>query len=292
MSFLTGTSPSVSTSNYSTIGPQQQTSLQSLLAALGVNVGTGGTAASPSYSQPLTAQVTQPQTTTLNNLGSTETALQNSGATQGLGTATNTLGGIANSTPADFSSYFQNSVAQPLMQQYQQQTIPALQSAFGASSGGTNSSGYVDAVSQATNNLNNTLASNLSSTALSQYDTNQANKLSAAGQLASDSTLPTGAENTILGAQALPQTTQQSTYSNAYQEFLNQLAQNNTTNSQVLAGSTAGTMGQNQVASSGTSGLLQGLLSSVGGSSGFGSAVGNGLAGGASDFANAIASLF
>ena len=287
-STLFGTSPSVSNSTpslYSTTTAQQNSVLNALLSTLGISTGTGGTASSPAYGGQLAAPVTAPQQATLGSVGNVANALGNtaSGAANGLGTATNTLEGVANASPANFSSYFQNSVVQPLMQSFNTQTIPALQSAFGASAGGTQGSSYGQAVDTATNNLENTIANDASSTALSQYNTQQSNALSAGSLLDQNALTGLSGLSSSLTDQALPQTTAQTADTDAYQEFLNQLTQNNTVNSQLLGASTAQTQAAgNSVVNPGSSGLLQNLLGN-GLSGSAGSAIGNGLVNGIGD---------
>jgi hypothetical protein len=264
-----GSNPGVTqepSTNTTTSG--QQSSLASLLSLLGGgSAGTGGTSTSPAYTGQLTAGLTGDQQNTLGNISSSLASLlsPSSGLNQGISAAE----GVANATPANFSSYFNNSVVQPLMQSFNTQTIPALQSAFGASAGGTQSSQYAQAVDTATNNLENTIASDASSTALTQYNNQQTNALSAAGVLNNSANTALSAEEGALSAQGVEQTTNQTADSNAYQEFLNQLSQNNTVNSQLLSASTAQTVQQgNTVATSGTNGLgtslLQGLSSNGG----------------------------
>jgi hypothetical protein len=281
ISTLFGSSPKQTSQTNSTINPTQQGILSQL--AQYFSSGSGNT--NPTYSQPLTAQITAPQQSTLNAVGGVSNTLTGaaSNAAAGLNTAVATNTGVANSSPADFSSYFNNSVVQPLMQAFNTQTIPALQKAFGSSAGATQSSDYVQGVGIATDNLENTIANDASSTALTQYNNDQQNKLTAAGQLNTDTNTGLTGLTTALSDQALPQTTQQATYSNSYQEFLNQLAQNNTTVGQEISTALPSTQETTTTQTSGTSGLLQGLLSGSGGS-----AIGSGLVSGAESAGSGI----
>jgi hypothetical protein len=261
--YLFGTNPKVvqepSTSTVS--GPQNYLIQQ--LQGLFSNDFTNGS----SYSQPLTAQITEPQQESLNAIGATGSAVAGVApqTVAGLGASTASLEKVASTTPADFTSYFNNSVVAPLMNSFTSTTIPALQEAYGASSGGTQSSNYQEGVTNATKNLEQTIADDASSTALTQYQNNQQNTLEADAALGQNATTAANIQGGVLNEQALPQTTQQETYTNQYQEFLNALSQQNTITGQASSLATAPTVQQgNTIAESGTSGLIQGLVEAIG----------------------------
>lgn len=265
--FLFGQAPSVDQEPSTLdVTKPQNTLLQNL-----VNMFTNSTTQAQSQIGTLgasptlqTAGLTQDQQGTIAAQTGTVNSAENA-VTGGLTSALSTDQTVAGSTPADFSSYFQNSVVQPLLNSFNTQTIPALQNAFGQSAGGTHSSTYAQGVDTATNNLENTIASDASSTSLAQYDQQQQNDLTAASQEGTLANTGSSALTSALAGQTAAQTTQQTAYSNAYQEFLNQLTQNNTELSNASSLATANTVQQgNTVVNPGNAGLINTLVSSVG----------------------------
>jgi hypothetical protein len=270
-SFLLGQSPSVTQEpTTSTIGSGQTDLLSTLTQLLGGQItgnasAIGSNGASP---QLQTAPLTSQQQGTINAQAGTTGAAANA-VNSGLTNAISTDNTVAGSTPADFSSYFQNSVVAPLMQSFNQQTIPALQNAFGQSAGGTHSTEYGNAVDTAVGNLNTTIAGDASSTALTQYNDQQQNDLTAAGQDITAANSGISGLTAGLAGETTAQTTQQTAYSNAYQEFLNQLTQNNTELTTASGTATTGTQQQgNTVVNPGSAGLINNLVSAVGGAVG------------------------
>ena len=120
-------------------------------------------------------------------------------------------------------------MVQPLEQTFNQQTLPSIERAF-AGGGGTNGSDYAFGVGQAGLNLDNSIANAASSTALSEYNQNQQNKLTASSELGSLSTTPLTALDDIFNAQSTVQQSQQNA------DTLNQQAsQTGVTNNQSFA---------------------------------------------------------
>jgi hypothetical protein len=159
------------------------------------------------YSGQLAAPLTAGQSSTINDFTNASSGVaSNLGTTNaGLGTAEASLTGLANSTPASFANYFQNSVVAP----NEQQTLPSVERAFAGSAGGTTGSEYGSALNQATQNLDQTLSGAASSAALTEFNDAQQTKLNADSQLASNSNLPAQQLSTILGAQGQAQSTNQ-----------------------------------------------------------------------------------
>lgn len=265
MSFLFGSSPSYSNTNpgtHSTLSPQQtqiENELSSFLGSMGNFQN--------NYSGQLTAQLTPQQLATIQAFtGASGGAQGNLAEAQGgYSSAINTLEGVENSGPADFSNYYKTAVEQPLEQTFNQQTLPSLQRAFAASAGGGSSSDYMSGVNQAADNLDSTLAGAASSTALSEYNTNQTNKLNAASELGGLYSLPTAALGSILNAQGQVQQTQQATDTNA-EQFAQQGVQNNQSLAQLLAQflGTPTTASNNTVVTPGQSSGIGQLLSGLG----------------------------
>lgn len=149
------------------------------------------------------------------------------------GDATTALKQILSGQPQDYSQYFKDSIAAPLENTFSTQTLPAIKAAFAQSAGGPTSTGmntgYSAAVGDATNSLNQTLQSAMSSlgaTAATNAANNQVAGVNAAPNLAASTlqNLVTG-----LGAATLPQQTQQTqltgqaNWANTALNFLNSI---------------------------------------------------------------------
>jgi hypothetical protein len=219
---LFGSSPSTSTINpgsSSTLSPGQQ-NIQSLLSQF---LGQGSSFFNPQYTGQLTAGLTPGQQGTIGQYGSAGAAVgSNIQAGQGgLASAISGLEGVENSGPASFQDYFQKSVVAPNEQVFNQQTLPGIERAFAASPGGGGGGGtdYAQAINNAGQNLNQTLAGAGASAALSEYNTNQSDKLQAGSELGQLSTVPFAQLGSILGAENQVQATNQATDTNAYNAF-------------------------------------------------------------------------
>lgn len=267
MGNILGSNPTVSTINpgtHSTLDATQQqiqSQLQQFLQSGNFTnnyVGNGG---------QLAAGLTPAQSTTIGDFsGVTGAANANAVAGQGgVSSAISTLEGINNSSPANFSQYYQDSVVQPLEQTFNQQTLPSIERAF-AGGGGTNGSDYAFGVNQAGLNLDNSIANAASSTALTEYNDNQQNKLAASSELGTLANQPLNALSTALGAQTQVQTTQQ-TADTLGEQYSQQGVTNNTTFANLLQQllNTQTTASNDVVAQQGTPSALGSLLGGLGG---------------------------
>ena len=265
MGDLFGSSPSTSVINpgtYSTLDQSQQ-GVQSILSAFFGNQGNF----TNNYSGQLAAPLTAGQSSTINDFTNASSGVaSNLGTTNaGLGTAEASLTGLANSTPASFANYFQNSVVAPNEQVFNQQTLPSVERAFAGSAGGTTGSEYGSALNQATQNLDQTLSGAASSAALTEFNDAQQTKLSADSQLASNSNLPAQQLSTILGAQGQAQSTNQLADTLA-QQFSQQGVTNNQSFASLLNSflNTTTLAPNDVVTQQGTQGGLGSLLSGLG----------------------------
>jgi hypothetical protein len=308
--FFLGSAPKVTQEpSTPTTGAAQQgvqgTIAQAIQALLGGG-SVGGLSATQAYGQPLTAQLDPTQLAIIQALSPGSAAT--TGAQNTTNAAQNALLQTLSGQPQNYSQYFQQDVATPLQQTFAQQTIPALKAAFAGSSGGLTSgsntpagsgpgqgpgTGYQGAVGQATQNLNQQLQQAM--TALSTQAITNASQQQVQGEGLSPSVSASPLSNLLTQYQGVSpvQTTQQSTLTNNYQAYLQQLAQ-----LQQLLGtgsgfSTAGTVAPgNTVVSPGQTGLLSSILGGV--SSGAGQGLGQLIGGGGGSAATAalMAALF
>jgi hypothetical protein len=277
-SFLFGSSPSTTNVNpgvHSTLSGTQS----NVMSTLGNELGNLSTL-SPTYGQPLTAQLTPQQQQTIGtytNAGN-ELAAALPQTLGGLSTAENTLTGIATGSGPNLSQYIQNSVVAPEEQAFSQYTVPTLERAFGQSAGGTHGSDYGQALDQATQNLGQTISADTTNAAYQGYFQNQSNQIGASNLLASDAQLPLNGLSSVLGAQSLVQSNNQAGLTNNYQEFLNTLSQNNASiGQQTNFLGTPTTAANNTIVNPGTPGLVGSLVSSLGSNPAFGSAAAKGI---------------
>ena len=174
-----------------------------------------------------------------------------------------------------------SAIAQPVTRAFNTQVIPGLETAFGGSLSGTNSSGYAKAVDNATNDLTTNLSNAAAGLSL-QSQENFNNNVIKAGALAPGLVAaPLQGAEIALNAGAVPQQTQGAQDAAAYNEFLRL----NQTDPQqyiqdLLNLRNFGTTGMNSVVNPGSPGLVNSFLSSPGGSALAGAGIGSALGAG------------
>lgn len=271
----------------SSLNPQQTQAQDYLMALLGAS----GSSVFPNYTGQLSAPLSSLQSSSLEGLsqaglGATQAA-GGTGNTQS--TAMNALNNILTTGAQNYQPYYQANVVQPLTQQFEQTTLPNIVSALGGSLGGPQSTAAMQGVTQAANNFENTLASANTSLAFNTAQQAAQNQLTAANESTAVSQAPINTLTSLLSAGAVPQQTQQTADTAAYQNYLTQMGftQQDITNLLSFLNTQTQTAANQHVVMPGQSGALSavlgnaGLGSALGGWLGGGSAAAGGAAGGA-----------
>lgn len=131
---------------------------------------------------------------------------------------------LLSSGPQDFNKMFQATVADPLMQQFSQQTAPALQASLGRSAGGYGGTDRDRLVDMASNNLVSTLGRERERFA---FDTEQARRNQVIAGAQTLGGLQSGGINDLLNVMtgaSLPRTIEQGGLDRGYAEFARQQA--------------------------------------------------------------------
>jgi len=180
--------------------------------------------------------------------------------------AATSLESILSGSPQDLQSYFKTNVFDPLNQAFQQDTLPAINSAMGASLGGPQSTAAADSVARATNNFENTLAATQGDLAYRTAQQDITNKLTAASALPGVANQPLQQLMTLLGAGGTVPGLEQQNVTNQLQGF-----QDVSGNTQKILGDLIAFLGQqtltpaNQnIANGGSSGAAGGLMQGAG----------------------------
>lgn len=206
--------------NQSTLDPRQNLLFDQLTTALQQGPGN----IFPQYQGQVTTPLSNLQNVSLAGLEGAvpgaSGAAAGGGALQSQGQ--NTLASILGSQPTDLTSYFKTNVFDPLNQTFQGTTLPSIMSALGGSAGGPQSTASAKAVTDATNQFEQTLASTQGNLALQQGQLNTQNKLTAAGQVPGMAASPITSLLSLLSAGAVPTQQQQSNQ----QQLLNLFNQN------------------------------------------------------------------
>ena len=246
-----------------------QTSAEQILTQL---LGGGSTSVAdnlfPNYTGDVTTNLSGLQTSSLagleNAVGSVGTAAQTSGQTST--DANKSLQGILNGSPTDLTDYYNTNVYAPLKKTFEETTLPSIMSASGGSIGGPRSTAGVKAITDASRDFGDTLASTQSKLA---YDTAQAdakNKLTAAGLAPSVDSSAINMLSSLLSAGSVPTTLEQSNKSLQYKTYTDEQAQTQQFLSDLLTYLGTKTQGENSVAvTPSTQGLLGQVLSAVAG---------------------------
>lgn len=263
--FLFGKSPkAIQEPGRSTISPTQQGVQGNLAGYLNALLGTSQSPnPTAAYPGQLTAQLTPQQTSIIDQIvgqtgGGTPASTTQNASMQALQS-------IFGSTPADTTNYFNQAIAAPLENTFSTQTLPAIKAAFAQSAGGNYSTASGTAAGMAANSLNQNLASQGASVALQSLFQNQQNKLNAASLTPNVTASPINNLVGALNAATLPQQTAQSTLSNQYSQYQNQVTQ--LFNLLGLGTTFSGTptvSGPQTVGLPGTTGLIQSLIGALG----------------------------
>lgn len=238
---LFGSAPSVNNTAFSTISPQQQELLGGLLPILlngqtpaGINGTQFGAPLSPLQMTSLAG---------LENLvpGASNNPLQ--------GQATSTLANILSQGNNPATNAFETGVAQPLIKNFNEQVIPAIEGQYGRSAGGAFSSDALKARQQAGTNLAETLAG-----AGAQYQlANNAQLINAANSVPALTDAPILQLAQLLAAGGVPQQTQQTQLTGQNQAIQQRI-------SDLISAFAPQTMNTNTVVNPGSPGLVSQLL--------------------------------
>lgn len=281
---LFGSSPSVTTTppqTYNTIQPSQLSVLNQLGPYLAQVLSSGqfNPPQGPSYGGQLAPGPSADQSSLIAQILS---QVQGGGQVAGTGSASlDALNKLYNTTPTDFTNYYQTAVAGPLERNFQQRTLPSITSALARSSGGAYGSDASKNVDFATQDLLTQEGIDLST--LAYNSVNQANQtvLGALGQTPGLTGSVLSNLGSGLSAATLPTSYQSALDTASYQAFLNQIGQGQGSLSNMLSyiGMPNIQAGGQSVVNPGQTGLIPSLLASLGGNQGFGSAVGKYLFG-------------
>jgi len=238
---LGGSGPSVSNTSFSTISPQQQELLGGLLPIL-LNGQSPAGVSGTQFGAPLSPlQLTS--LAGLENLvpGATNNPLQ--------GQANSTLSSILAQGNNPATNAFETGVAQPLIKNFNEQVIPAIEGQYGRSAGGAFSSDALKAREQAGTNLAETLAG-----AGAQYQlANNAQLVTAANSVPAANEAPIDQLIKLLSAGSVPQTTQQTQLTGQAQATQQRIAD-------LISAFAPQTMNTNTVVNPGSPGLASQLL--------------------------------
>lgn len=265
--FFTGSAPSATTSSRSLMTPEQEGTLSQLLAKL--NAGNGITP----YDGQLNAQKNNVQTGALQGMGGVMSNLdQNTTAYTGqlspgnnnlqnisltaleqmaLGNASNNganqssvkaLTDFTNAGPVDINGYFNSSVQDPMLRDFQNKILPQLTQRFSGQAGfGSDRQRQEQLV---TNDMMNTLANSRTNMAFNAHNQANANKMQAAMALPS---VTSSGINDMLNMQSggmKQNAVDQTMLDNQYKDFIRQLS-GNTQNANILGQlQTGGNIGQ------------------------------------------------
>ncbi len=212
--FIFGSSPSATTTNAPLMTPQQQAALSQVISQL-VSGPTTPTQAFTPYGGQFTAPLTSGQ-----NLSLSALEQQSMNAVDANRTASDAVDKLikGGGSPVDIQDYFTKSVETPMLFDFQNKILPMLQSSFAGSS--AFGSDKLKQQELLTNDLTRNLTSSRADLAY-RSSTDAANRLLTAAGLAPQigaSTVSTLTQN--LGAQAVPQQTQQAQLTAQYQDFL------------------------------------------------------------------------
>lgn len=284
LDFLFGSDPSTDIQTKSTLTPDQQNAAKQLYSYLS---GVGSPTNVTPYGGQLAAPLSSLQSTSLAALE--QRAMQLGTGDPALQTASQTLTDILGSGPQDWSQYFKTNVETPMIQDYQENIKPGVAARYADQFFGSQ---RVSADQINERNLVDSITKARASTAMSEYDTNIQQKLSALGLVPSVTAARTNELMNTLSAGAVPQQTQQTADTAAYQEFLRQ-QQTQQNRASLLASFLGIPMQENIVTqNAGTTGLIPGLLEGM--APGIGKAVGASLfpsAGAAGSLASLIGLL-
>ena len=277
---LFGSSPSVTDKPIylqSSLSPQQSSVADLLTNVLGGNTSWMSSLSTfPSYSGKAAAPVSTATNQSVNALASMLSGVGN--AASGVGgvqsTGLNTLNSILGSSSGDLQGYYNQNVFSPLMSTFLGNTVGDI---VGATGGADNRSGQQGStLGTALSNFGTQLGSTQGQLS---YDTGQQtakNILSALGLSSSVTQAPSSALSSILGMGTTAQTAEQSMLNQLFKNY-----QTGTSNTQQFLSDLASYLGvqtqtaaNQNVAVSGSSGLLGSLLSGVG------KAIGGSLTGG------------
>lgn len=254
ISDIFGGSKQPSVQNVSSLSPEQSqvmSWLGPMLQGRGIN--------SSSYGGPLTAPLSGLQNTSLAALeqAALPTAETQAGGAP-VGAANNALTSILNQGPQFSAGVFDQAVAQPMMKNFNERVIPALQSAYGPNAGGISSSDFTKNINFAAEDLGKTLAAQGANFALQ----NEGNIIGAANQAGGLATGGTQDLVKTLMAGQVPQANAQATLTNNYDAFLQQQQMSESFVRDLLGYGSVGT--QNAVVNPGQPGFLQSMAPGIG----------------------------
>ena len=262
-----GKSPSVQQTSASNLSPAQQATQGQLGSVLDSLLG--GTNFSPIGTQfpgNLTVNTTPQENDLLSLIEGAVGPTSQGGQT--VSNAESALNSLMSGSPIDMTQYFNNVVATPLENTFEQRTLPSIKAAFARSAGGDYSPAAGQAAGFAAQDMQTQLQSALTNLTTQSLFNNQATKLSAAQSAPSLAQANVNPLLQALQALTLPTTLQQQNIQNmtgAYNSNVQALLD-------LLGTSTGfanqGTVANNTVVNPGNPGLLAYFMQGLGGAAG------------------------
>jgi len=258
-----GTAPSAEFKSLTTLTPEQQTGLSSVLNLLfssGNPEGFGG---------ELTAGLSNLQQTSLEGLEQNALALA-SGSTPTQQLAIQALEGLLNPNPTDFQDFFQSSVVDPALATFNEQILPSI----GAKNAKNFfSSGRLTQEELATEDLLDSLTAQASEFAFATQESAQNRTLQALGLVDTVTGAPIDQAIKLLEAGQIPQQIEQAGLTAEYTEFLRVQQEKALRIEQILGALNVQGVENIGIGLGGQEGLLGGLIGGGGGSA-IGGAIG------------------
>lgn len=258
---LSGSKSSSETTPTVTMSPEQQALLKKLLAEL----SGGGPLTEKSTATPYTGSFAAPLSSLQNtSLAALEQAAMNqvSGGDPTIKAAAKAVQDATSGEPVDINSYFDASVANPTIKQFQDRIIPDLTKRFSGNAAW--GSDRMLAERQATEDLGKTLASSRSTMSYQALSDAKNRALTAASFAPAIAGAPTDILTKTLTAGAVPQQTVQTDLAGQYAEFVRQQQGKTEKMNQILSALGLKPFENITTVTPGQPGFLQGAASGVG----------------------------